>query len=241
MNMVALGHPNVYLCLSLLVPWAVTAPYKFAHILGEAMRFVGPDRIIWGTDSAGYGLQIGMAAMGLAQFQIPDELQCKYGYLPLTDEDKRKIFGGNLGKLLGIDTTHRRGGKASEEAPQERPLEMISQVQRPAEASVTAVADRSVLPATEEFEVVMSTPIGSINGKVITHIEGERISGVISFMGQENEFKNGIIDESGNVTFSGEMKTPIGKMAYTSTGKMVDGKIEAVAKTKLGNIEIRSK
>lgn len=241
MNMVALGHPNVYLCLSLLVPWAVTAPYKFAHILGEAMRFVGPDRIIWGTDSAGYGLQIGMAAMGLAQFQIPDELQWKYGYLPLTDEDKRKIFGGNLGKLLGLDTTLRRGGKASEKAPQERPLEMTSQAQRSAEASAPATVDRSDPPVTEEFEVVMSTPIGNINGKVITHIEGDRISGVISFMGQENEFKNGIIDGDGNVTFSGEMKTPIGKMAYTSTGKMVDGKIEAIAKTKLGSIEIRSK
>lgn len=110
LNMVALGHPNVYLCLSLLVPWALTALYKFAHILGEAIRFVGPDRIIWGTDSAGYGAQIGAASVGLLDFQIPEELQCKYGYLPLTDEDKRKIFGGNLGKLLGIDTTKRRGG-----------------------------------------------------------------------------------------------------------------------------------
>jgi len=108
--MVALGHPNVYLCLSLLVPWALTALYKFAHILGEAIRFVGSDRIIWGTDSAGYGAQIGAASVGLLDFQIPEELQCKYGYLPLTDEDKRKIFGGNLGKLLGIDTTKRRGG-----------------------------------------------------------------------------------------------------------------------------------
>ena len=120
-------------------------------------------------------------------------------------------------------------------------MEVTSQVQQSAEASVSVSVEQSAPPVTEEFAVVMSTPIGNINGKVITHIEGERISGVISFMGQENEFKNGIIDENGNVTFSGEMKTPIGKMVYTSTGKMVDGKIEAVAKTKLGSIEIRSK
>lgn len=75
MNMVAMSHPNVYLCLSLLVPWAATAPYKIAHILGEAIRFVGPDRIIWGTDSAGYGAQIGAAALGLTDFQMPEELQ----------------------------------------------------------------------------------------------------------------------------------------------------------------------
>lgn len=108
LNMVAMGHPNVYLCLSLLVPWAITAPYKFGKILGEAMRFAGPDRIIWGTDSAGYGVQIGAAATGFRDFQIPEELQWQYGYLPLTDEDKRKIFGGNLAGLLGIDPTIRR-------------------------------------------------------------------------------------------------------------------------------------
>ncbi len=40
LNMVALGHPNVYPCLSLLVPWAISAPRKFARIIGEALRFV---------------------------------------------------------------------------------------------------------------------------------------------------------------------------------------------------------
>jgi predicted TIM-barrel fold metal-dependent hydrolase len=39
---------------------------------------------------------------------MPEELQEKYGYTEVTDEDKRKIFGENLGKLLGIDTSKRR-------------------------------------------------------------------------------------------------------------------------------------
>lgn len=241
MNMVALGHPNVYLCLSLLVPWAVTAPYKFAHILGEAMRFVGPDRIIWGTDSAGYGLQIGAAVAGLSQFQIPEELQWKYGYLPLTDEDKRKMFGGNLGKLLGIDTTKRRGGTAAEKTTHDKPAVEKPHARPTQPAGPPVLAGQSSSPVTEEFEVIMSTPVGNINGKVVTYIHGDRVSGSISFMGQENEFKDGNIDRDGNVTFSGEMKTPIGKMAYTSTGKVVGGKIEAVAKTKLGTIQIKSK
>lgn len=241
MNMVALGHPNVYLCLSLLVPWAVTAPYKFAHILGEAMRFVGPERIIWGTDSAGYGLQIGAAVMGLSQFQIPEELQWKYGYLPLTDEDKRRIFGGNLGKLLGIDTSKRRGGMAAGKTAPEKPVEDEAKDQLVPPIGIHIPKAQSNTPVTEEFEVVMSTPIGNISGKVITRIDGNQVSGTITFMGQENEFKNGTIDEDGNVSFSGEMKTPIGKMAYTSIGKVVDGRIEAVAKTKMGNIQIKSK
>ena len=108
LNMVAMGHPNVYLCLSLLVPWAITAPYKFAKILGEAIRFVGTDRIIWGTDYAGYATQIGTAVNGLRDFQMPEELIDKYGYRQVSNVDKAKIFGRNLAKLLNIDYKKRR-------------------------------------------------------------------------------------------------------------------------------------
>jgi predicted TIM-barrel fold metal-dependent hydrolase len=108
LNMIAMQHPNVYICMSLLVPWAATAPRKFAKLLGEAMRWVGPDKITWGTDYAGYGAQICGAVRGFIDFQIPEELQAQYGYQPITDEDKAKIFSGNLGRLLGIDTTKRR-------------------------------------------------------------------------------------------------------------------------------------
>ena len=101
LNMVALGHPNVYICMSLLVPWAITAPRKFARLLGEAMRFVGPDRITWGTDYAGYGVQVANAVKGLAEFQIPEDMQLAYGYPAITEEDKAKMFGGNLRPSFG--------------------------------------------------------------------------------------------------------------------------------------------
>ena len=107
LNMVAMGHPNVYLCLSLLIPWALSAPRKFAKIIGEALRFVGSDRIIWGTDSAGFGIQIRAAVMGLREFQIPEDMQKDYGYPEITDEDRRKIFGLNLAGLLGIEPKRR--------------------------------------------------------------------------------------------------------------------------------------
>jgi hypothetical protein len=38
---------------------------------------------------------------------MPEDLQKGYGFAPVTDEVKRKIFGENLAKLLNIDTTRR--------------------------------------------------------------------------------------------------------------------------------------
>ncbi|MEW6554731.1 MAG: amidohydrolase family protein [Actinomycetota bacterium] len=108
LNMVAMGHPNIYPCLSLLIPWALSAPRKFAKILGEAMRFVGPDRIIWGCDYAGFGVQIKAAVQGLRDFQFPEDMQEDYGYPALTDDDRAKIFGLNLAGLLGVDASKRK-------------------------------------------------------------------------------------------------------------------------------------
>ncbi len=109
LNMVAMGHPNVYVCLSLLVPWALNAPRKFGKILGEAIRWVGSDKIIWGTDYAGFGIQIRAAVQGFRNFQITEDLREQYGYLEITDNDRAKIFGENLARLMGIDTNRRVG------------------------------------------------------------------------------------------------------------------------------------
>jgi hypothetical protein len=224
LNLVAMGHPNVYLCLSLLVPWAITAPYKFAKILGEAIRFVGPDRIIWGTDSAGYGAQIGAAVMGLRDFQIPEELQWQYGYLPLTDDDKHKIFGGNLAGLLGIDSSVRRIGRSSN-AP------TLITTEKP---------HKEVVILDNTYEIVVSTPMGELPGKAVLNIDGNSLSGMLSLLNHDNPFAGGSI-EDGRIAFQGEMKTPVGSMPYTVVGILLKGKIEAVAKTKMGELSIRSK
>lgn len=225
LNMVAMGHPNVYLCLSLLVPWAITAPYKFGKILGEAMRFAGPERIIWGTDSAGYAAQIGAAVVGLRDFQIPEELQWQYGYLPLTDEDKRKMFGENLAGLLGIDPNVRR-------------ISNQASVKKDDNSERQPEKGKKIIDST--YEVLVSSPMGELPGKVRINIDGTSLSGVMSLLNNDNPFTGGTI-ENGRVTFSGELKTPVGKMAYDVTGTFIDGKIKAVAKTKMGNLEIRSK
>jgi hypothetical protein len=51
-----------------------------------------------------------------ATIQIPDELQDKHGYPPITEEARRKMFGLNQARLLGMDVDRQiaklRGKKA---------------------------------------------------------------------------------------------------------------------------------
>lgn len=85
--------------------WAstiVTFPTVAAHILGQLMKYMGPDRIVFGTDSVWYGSPQWQID-ALWRFQIPEQMQHKYGYPAITDEDKRKILGLNSAKLYGIE------------------------------------------------------------------------------------------------------------------------------------------
>jgi predicted TIM-barrel fold metal-dependent hydrolase len=84
--------------------WAssvVTFPTVAAHIMGQLMKFMGPDRIVFGSDSVWYGSpQWQIDAFW--RFQIPQEMREKYGYPELTLDAKRKILGLNSAKLYGI-------------------------------------------------------------------------------------------------------------------------------------------
>ncbi|HEY5532381.1 MAG TPA: amidohydrolase family protein [Candidatus Anoxymicrobiaceae bacterium] len=96
-------HPNIYFGLNLLVPWAANAPRRFGEILGEALRWVGSERIVWGTDCAGFGAQVRGAVQGLREFEIPEDMCEGYGYPQLTDDDRANIYGLNMAKLLRIE------------------------------------------------------------------------------------------------------------------------------------------
>ena len=87
--------------------WAssvVTFPTLAAHIMGQLMKFMGPDRIVFGSDSVWYGSpQWQIDAMW--RFQIPEDLRRRYGYPELTQDAKRKILGLNSAKLYGINSS----------------------------------------------------------------------------------------------------------------------------------------
>jgi len=85
--------------------WAssiVTFPTVAAHLMGQLMKFMGPERIVFGSDSVWYGSpQWQIDAMW--RFQIPEDLRKKYGYPELTETAKRKILGLNSARLYGMD------------------------------------------------------------------------------------------------------------------------------------------
>lgn len=73
-----------------------------AHVLGKLLKYLGPDRIVWGTDSYNNGgpqPQI----QAFRAFQIPASMQALYGYPALTPEIKRKIFGLNAASVYGVN------------------------------------------------------------------------------------------------------------------------------------------
>jgi uncharacterized protein len=98
-------YPNCYAEIG--TTWAssiVTFPTVAAHILGQLMKYLGPDRIVFGSDSVWYGSpQWQIDAFW--RFQIPEAMRERYGYPEITEQDKRKILGLNSARLYGIAAT----------------------------------------------------------------------------------------------------------------------------------------
>jgi uncharacterized protein len=79
----------------------VTFPTVCAHILGQLLKFMGEDRIVFGSDAVWYGSPQWQIE-ALWRFQIPEEMCRRYGYPRLTPQIKRKILGLNSARLYGL-------------------------------------------------------------------------------------------------------------------------------------------
>ena len=73
-----------------------------AHALGKLLTAVGPDNIVWGTDSIWYGSPQSQIDAFRA-FEITPEYQETYGYPALTAEVKQKILGTNAARLYSVE------------------------------------------------------------------------------------------------------------------------------------------
>ena len=94
-------------------------PTAAAHVLGKLLAQLGPDRIVWGTDSIWYGSPQDQI-QAFRSFEITAELQDSYGYPALTPAVKRKIFGLNAAKLYGIEPDPGRCNFSREDLRQAR-------------------------------------------------------------------------------------------------------------------------
>jgi uncharacterized protein len=99
---IAARNPNVWIALSAWINIFPIMPAAAYHWIGKALMFVGEDRLLWGSEAFIWPNVQGYIDL-FAGMEMPEELQDGYGYPPLTKDVKRKIFGENFARLLGID------------------------------------------------------------------------------------------------------------------------------------------
>jgi len=96
---IAAPYPNVYAEIgSTFASCVTTFPTVAAHVLGILFKYLGADRILWGTDSVFYGSpQWQIEAFW--RIRIPEELRERFGYPQITEAMKRKVLGLNSARL----------------------------------------------------------------------------------------------------------------------------------------------
>jgi uncharacterized protein len=106
----AARFPNVVLVLSGTMHLPLIAPWEFNNYMGRLLRDVGSDRLLWGSEAPLLGNPQPMIEW-FWNMQIEPELQSRFGYPQITEEDKRKVLGENQARLFGVDI-HRAKGRA---------------------------------------------------------------------------------------------------------------------------------
>jgi predicted TIM-barrel fold metal-dependent hydrolase len=95
---------NVYAELGTTWFLMLRRPREAAHVLGKLLVALGPERIVWGTDSTWYGSPQPLIDAFRA-FQIPDRMQEEFGYPALTAADKERILSTNAQTLYGFEAS----------------------------------------------------------------------------------------------------------------------------------------
>jgi uncharacterized protein len=93
---------NVYAELGSLWREVMKDLDQAAHVMGKLLKYLGEDRILWGTDAIWYGSPQDQI-QAFRAFEISPGFQEQYGYPALTPQAKTKIFSGNAVQVYGID------------------------------------------------------------------------------------------------------------------------------------------
>jgi len=99
---IAARFPNIVLVMPLWFNQYFVQPTPMLHRLGKALLYVGEDRICYGSEAFLWP-KVQLYINLLAELEMPLELQEQYGYPEITRETRRKIFGANFAKALGVN------------------------------------------------------------------------------------------------------------------------------------------
>jgi predicted TIM-barrel fold metal-dependent hydrolase len=97
-----LTNKNVYAEMGSVWNLMMNDPMLSQHYIGKMLKYVGTERLVWGTESIWLGgPQPQIAAFKM--FKLSDQIREQNGYPEFTDLMKRQVFGLTSAKLYGID------------------------------------------------------------------------------------------------------------------------------------------
>jgi uncharacterized protein len=97
---IATQESNVYAGLAVVLPFMHGRPRYFAEVMAELLFWVGPDKLIFGSDYALW--QPKWLVEALIKFEMPEDLKAHYG-VDLTMETKKKILGLNAARIYNLE------------------------------------------------------------------------------------------------------------------------------------------
>jgi predicted TIM-barrel fold metal-dependent hydrolase len=97
-----LTNKNVYAEMGSVWNLMMNDPMLSQHYIGKMLKYVGTERLVWGTESIWLGAPQPQI-QAFKMFKISDQIRDQYGYPDFTDLVKRQVFGLTSAKLYGID------------------------------------------------------------------------------------------------------------------------------------------
>ncbi len=109
----AIGRfPNVYANLETTTALLWQAPGRFAEALGLLLQWGGPEKLLWATGCTVTHPQHLLEAFWT--FQLPADVQARYGVPPLDEGVRRAVLGGNYARMMGLDVPALRARQAAD-------------------------------------------------------------------------------------------------------------------------------
>ena len=109
---IATQESNVYAGLAVVLPFSYPRPRYFAEVMANLLFWLGPDKILFGSDYALWEPKWLVEKM--MAFEIPEDLQAEFN-VQMDMETRRKILGLNAARLYNIDVDAARAAIANDE------------------------------------------------------------------------------------------------------------------------------